>query len=466
MSRKEDILKWSQVLHEQEYLAETELKADELDVQQSKLRVDLAKDELDLLSNFTQKRMLAQLQSDVKQAAMALERTIRQASAEIVQASAELQAKTSEFTRQKSKLVKLEEQISKARIYAPTDGLVIYATSVRMSFRGNQEPLDEGQEVRERQELIYLPTTSAFVAEAKVHESSLEKVRAGLPVSLTVTALPGQAFTGRVLHIAPLADAQSMFMNQDLKVYRTEISIDQAGEDSGLRSGMNCRVEILVEEHNEATFVPMQAVVQYGGQPTVFVAKDDQWEKREIELGLDNNRMIIASAGLSAGDVVWLTPPLADASQTAGAEKKASTETQGGGSQGEGGRDRSGPGVSGEGNRERGSRGPGVSGEGNRERGSRGRGSREQGERGSGANRGGSGDRSVQTERGQNSSPSAEAGGGRPQGGPGAGGMSAEQREEMRKRLESMSPEEREAALQKFRGNRGRSSGEGRSRQP
>ena len=58
-----------------------------------------------------------------------------------------------------TKLAKIETQLSMTKIIAPRDGLVVYATSVQGGGRHRMsEPLQEGQAVRERQELIYLPS--------------------------------------------------------------------------------------------------------------------------------------------------------------------------------------------------------------------------------------------------------------------------------------------------------------------
>ncbi|MBN2325966.1 MAG: efflux RND transporter periplasmic adaptor subunit [Candidatus Omnitrophica bacterium] len=304
-------LGWSKTLYEEKYLSLSEYQSDQLKVYKSEQSLEVAKAKLELLKTYDYKRQIAQLESDISQAEMALDRTKRQANANIVQASADLQAKLAEYEQQQSKLSKLDDQISKAKIYAPMDGLVVYATSVRMSFRGNEEPLDEGQQVRERQELIHLPTTSSFVVDAKVPESSLEKIRLGLPVRITVDAVPGKVFTGKVSTIAPLPNAQSIFMNPDLKVYDTQILIDGNGDD--LRSGMGCQAEIIVDYFEDTMYVPVQAVLRIGGKPTVFVAKGDEWEQREVDLGPDNNRLAQIKSGLKEGEVVWLTPPLAAA---------------------------------------------------------------------------------------------------------------------------------------------------------
>ena len=299
--------KWSAVLYKEKYLSESELQADRLAVKKATLNVELAESKLSLLKAFTYKRALAQLESAVKQAEMALERIKRKSAAGEVQAEADHRAKTSEFERQKDKLAKLTEQIAKARIVAPRDGVVIYATSAKPSWRRDTEPLDEGRQVREREELIYLPTASTFKAEVRVHESNMDKIHVGMPVRITIDALPGKRFTGKVASIAPLPDASSMFMNPDLKVYPTEIAIDGT-ED--LRTGMSCQAEIVVEQYASALYVPIQSVVRIANQPTVYVKSDAGVVPKPVQIGLDNNRMVRIVDGLEEGEEVLLTPPI------------------------------------------------------------------------------------------------------------------------------------------------------------
>ncbi|HPD46224.1 MAG TPA: efflux RND transporter periplasmic adaptor subunit [Anaerohalosphaeraceae bacterium] len=309
--RAEEKLKWSKKLAAENYISSTELQTDELTYNKAVLNLELARNKLDLLEDFTYKRQLAQLNSDVSQAEMALERTKRSSAATVIQLEAELRAAEAKLEREKTKLAKIEDQIAKATIKAPADGIVVYATSAKGSWRGNQEPLEEGQTVHERAELIYLPTSDAVKAEIKIHESSLEKVRLDLPVIVTVDALQGQTFTGKVAKIALLPDAASMWMNPDLKVYATEIHI--SGDSTGLRTGMSCRAEIIVERYENVVYIPVQAVVRIDRQPTVYVQEGGKFVKRQVDIGMDNNRMIHIKSGLQPGEVVLLTPPLAPA---------------------------------------------------------------------------------------------------------------------------------------------------------
>jgi len=301
-------LGWSKTLYDEKYLSHTEYMIDQLAVNKRKLDLELAENDLQLLKDYSHPRNVDRLESDVKQARMALERAKRKARADVVEAEADLRAKEAKLNRENEKLTKINEQIEYTKIYAPFDGLVIYATSAKRSSRSSREPLDEGQEVYKRQELIYLPTAESVKADIKIHETSLEKVKVGLPVIVTVEALSGRTFTGRLAGIAPLPDAQSIYLNPDLKVYNAEVHLE--GDTNRLRTGMTCKAEIVVEEYENAVYIPIQAVMRIDGQPTAYVRNAAAFEPRKLELGLDNNTMIRVLSGLTPGEVVLLTPPL------------------------------------------------------------------------------------------------------------------------------------------------------------
>jgi len=309
LTRAKETLTWSQKLYDEKYISHTELQADQLAVTGSENKLTLTKNDLNLLQNFTKQRNIDQYESDVSQAEMALVRAQAKFRADVAQAEADLTAKDLEYKRQQDKLAKLEDQLAKTEVRATKDGMVIYATTARRGgWRDNREPLDEGVEVFERQELIYLPTTASAMAEVDIHEASLEKVRVGLPAVITVDALPGKRFFGTVSKIAPLPDSQSMWMNPDLKVYNSEVDLE--GDEPDLRTGMSCKVDIVVAQYEDAIYIPVQAVVRIAGKPTAYVVNDGIVEDREVEIGLDNNRMVHIVSGIEAGETVLLTPPL------------------------------------------------------------------------------------------------------------------------------------------------------------
>jgi HlyD family secretion protein len=310
LTKADETLIWSEKLFAQNYISKTELEADRLARDEKELAVKLAKNSKDLLIDYTYKRNLAKFQSDVNQAEMAMERTERKAKADVIQSQAQLKAKESEYERQKDKLAKVKDQISKTKIYAPTDGLAIYATSVKGEWWRN-EPLAEGTQVEEKEELIYLPTGNSSKAEVTIHESNLKKTSKGMPAIITIDAVPGSTFYGTVESIAPLPDARSMWMNPDLKIYTTEIYID--GNDPMLRTGMSCQAEIIIQQYKDAIYVPLQAIIKTGIDFNVYVKSGKSFEPRKVKIGLDNNKVIHIIEGLKDGDIVLLNPPLKSA---------------------------------------------------------------------------------------------------------------------------------------------------------
>ncbi len=301
LERARDTLEWSRKLHDEKYLSDAELRSDELSFKSKELSLKAARGKLDLLKNYTYKRQIAQLQSDLSQAEMTLDRTRRTANANIVQAEAKLSARELEFTRQKDKLEKYRDQIAKARIVAPMDGLVIYATTAAPRWH-SQDPICEGKEVREREDLIVLPTAETYRAEVNIHENNLKKVSVGMPVVIRVDAIPNRTFHGTIAKISPLPDSMRMWANPDLKVYKTTIDIDGGGDV--LKSGMNCHAEIVVDQYEEALFIPVQCVVRIGGEPTVWVRDRDGVRERRVEIGLDDNRVVRVLSGLEEGEEV------------------------------------------------------------------------------------------------------------------------------------------------------------------
>ena len=303
---------WSKRLYEEKYIAMADLTRDELRLERAKLDLETAKADLALLENFTYKRRVRELESDVEQKEMALDRVRRQALANVVQDEADLQAKDSELKRQKERLAKFEDQLKKTKIYSPANGMAIYATTGRDDRRGNDEPLEAGRTVREREELILLPTANSMLVNIKVHESSLKKVKIGQPVRITINALPGKEYFGKVARISPLPDAQSFWRgNPDLKVYNTEIHLD--GELEGVRTGMTCKAQVIIDQLKDVISVPVQSVVKIGSQPTVYVKRMGGVHPVSVELGLDNKDRIHIVSGLKPGDQVLTNPPLHDA---------------------------------------------------------------------------------------------------------------------------------------------------------
>ncbi|MDP8244883.1 MAG: HlyD family efflux transporter periplasmic adaptor subunit [Candidatus Hinthialibacter antarcticus] len=303
-----DDLKWSEVLFKKKYLAESELQQDELSAKRAELDLDLAREDFELLKNYTHIRQLDQLNSDVKQNEMESERTKSRASANIVEASARYFWRQERVQRQSRYVRELETEIKAAKIYAPIDGLALYASSVIEDWEDDEDRIRVGALVDEEREIIFLTAAKDYNIDILIQETDLNKIKQGQPAKITVDALPGANFVGVVNKVSHLPNQRQQYLNPNLKVYSTDIEIQ--GESESLRNGMSCMVEIVVEEYENAVYAPIQAVVKVNGVSTVFVRNDNTVEARPVTIGLDNNSMVHIKEGLSEGEYVLLKPPL------------------------------------------------------------------------------------------------------------------------------------------------------------
>ncbi len=306
--RARENLEWSRTLEAEGYITRSELEADELALKRRGLDLELARGKRNVLTQYTHVQALEKRKSDIQQAEMALERVRRRARADVIRAESDLHSRESDLRHQQNRLERLKDQIAKCRITAPASGMVIYATSVQMHRWRRIDPLEPGQTVRERQELIHLPTTTDMMVEISVHEAHLPKIRVGLPARITLDTDPDRVFAGELKRIGILPDSAGMALNPDLKLYQCHVHIDETAR--GLRQGMTCSVEVIIEQHDDVLYIPLQALVRVDGQTTVYVAGPRGVAPRPVRIGLDNGRRVHILEGLDEGERVLLAPPL------------------------------------------------------------------------------------------------------------------------------------------------------------
>lgn len=300
-------LRWSQILHDEKYLSQSDLQRDELAAKKAVLNLELAQEDLRLYQSYTSRRQMAELESKVTQTKLALERTLSRTTGSIAQFEARHRASEASYREERARLRREELEATKFAVHAPISGMVLYASSVDGRWRG--DPVEVGLSVRPNTELIYLPTADDYDVDILVSEVSLNKLAPGLPARVRVDALPHEAITGRLDSIAALPDASSRWLNPNLKLYKTVITLDQS--EVALRNGMSCQVEIVVDNLADALQVPLQSVVRERGQSVVYVM-DHRGRARPqgVRIGMDNNRMVQILEGVVEGQTILLTPPL------------------------------------------------------------------------------------------------------------------------------------------------------------
>ncbi len=306
LARAADKLEGTQELFDNKYVAEIELEGEKLDLKRRKIEKEQAWTAKDLFVKYEFRKEAEKLLTDYEESKRELDRTQARVRSKLAQARAQLESKKATYSLQAERLEKWEKQLKACTIRAPSPGEVVYASSMGSRWERRNRPIEIGGEVRERQKIISIPDSSEMKVEIKVHETWIDKIRVGQQTKIMVPAFPEKSFTGKVLKKAPMADPVE-WLNPDLKVYSTDVSIE--GTHEFLKTGMSAKVEVIIEQLKDVINIPIQAVINVKGKKVCFISKSKRLEKREVETGAFNENFVEIKSGLSEGEKVLLNPP-------------------------------------------------------------------------------------------------------------------------------------------------------------
>jgi len=310
LERARDRLNWTQVLQQKGYATKSEMQADSLSVKQKEVALAQAKEAQQLLIKYDHPKKKRLLEAYVESYEKELERLKQRSAGQIAQSEADLTARKRTLAMQQEKLDELKKQMEVTKIYAPTDGLVVYSTG--SSYSGVL--IEEGASVRFRQEIIKLPDITQMVIEIRVHESHITKIRPGQTAYITIDSMPDLRLKGRVYKVAVLPDSSSRFYNPTLKVYPTEVLIEDP-LPSELKPGVSGRAEVVITNLQNVLAVPLQAVASVKGEQVCFVGRGPVPRKVPVEVGLYNDKFIEIKSGLKEGDEMLLAPMLVESDE-------------------------------------------------------------------------------------------------------------------------------------------------------
>jgi HlyD family secretion protein len=298
-------LEWTEALQKKGFETKGNLDKDRLAVSQFKLKLEQATKALWMLETFDAPKKKRELEATMQEAREALDRVKLQGDRKLAQWKADVATQKSTLDLSTAKLERDTRQLAATKIYAPNDGLVVYASSGAGRF-SSESMIEEGAVVRNRQELIKLPDVSAMKLQVKIHESHINQIARGQQAFVVLDSKPDQRFEGVVNRVAPLPDSSSRWGNPNLKLYATEILITDPLPN--VKPGVSARAEILITNLDDVIAVPLQAVTTRGGKPVVFL--DDPPYPVSVTVGQYNTKVIEIVSGLKPGDRVLLSPPL------------------------------------------------------------------------------------------------------------------------------------------------------------
>jgi multidrug efflux pump subunit AcrA (membrane-fusion protein) len=250
--------------------------------------------------------------------------------------------------------------------------MVVYFKNESRRFSSSTDGLiEQGAQVKEGQKLLRIPNLSVMQVNTKVHEAMVSRLRGEIRVPtriveftqiglltnlnllgrmvatrpeiaeelrqllrqheyrkiadgqrayIRIDAMPDRQFVGYVRSVSAVASqADSWF--SDVKVYQTNVRIEGELLPDGrvvplqgemLKPDMTAEVTIHVDASKEPVLVvPIQAIIggaEMGGVREVFVKTANGYERRQVTLGLYNEKLVEIRSGLEEGEQVVINP--------------------------------------------------------------------------------------------------------------------------------------------------------------
>ncbi len=277
--------------------AKYDVRRAELDVQKNELvgTIDAKKNDLALEQA---KRVLAELEQDVKSRGLSNEATIQLA----------------EEKRNKAKLAmdQAEDSIHKMRVVAPMDGLVALEKNEGASggffFSGMSLPeYREGDEVQPGRAVGQVIDPNGLGLSVTVGELERNAIKEGQNVDIQLDALPGPTFHGTVKTVA--GSSNKRFWDDD-SISKYEVSITLTSLDPQMRPGLTAHVFINSDPKKNVLYVPRTALFLKDNKRIVYVRHGATFDAREVKIQAENESRA-AIEGVDAGTEIALVDPTA-----------------------------------------------------------------------------------------------------------------------------------------------------------
>jgi len=247
--------------------------------------------------------ILSKQDYDAKKAAYDLSvASVAQAAAGVNQAKAQTDSARGHLLTQQATLKANKDMLDRTIAIAPFDGIV------------TNEPVREGETVvegiqnTEGSTLMTLADMSVVTAEVKVDETDIVNLAMGQAADVTVDALPGEVFKGRVtlvgdqalLRSTGIATSQSTTGTEEAKDFKVVVTLEDPTKE--LRPGLSCTAKITTAHKTGVLSLPMQALTMH--DPALDVPKS----KGGVEAATVSNAAPVKSNPVQGAFVVEKDP--------------------------------------------------------------------------------------------------------------------------------------------------------------
>src|SRR5579862_5025797 len=184
------------------------------------------------------------------------------AQARAEQARAQLGQARSGLSQNQAMLGRLSDILKKTTYTAPINGVVTYI-AVRVG-----ENVVPGIQNATGSYLMTISDMSVVTSEVMVDETDIVSVKLGEDAEVTIDAIPGKFFKGKVTEVGTqavlrssgLASTQSTTGNQEAKDFKVVVTLQNPPD--GLRPGLSSTAKITTDQKKNVMTIPIQALAE------------------------------------------------------------------------------------------------------------------------------------------------------------------------------------------------------------
>ncbi len=273
---------WDDDLQAQERLAREQLGTAQTQAHQACVQADLADKEAVRAQQLKESGFISAEGLDQKVS-----------SAKVARAGCE--AATSQIAQSRSRIAVAQASLERMVLRAPFSGIVADISGELGEYATPSPP-----------GILTLPAIdliddSCMFVSAPIDEVDAANIKAGQEARITLDAIKGKSFVGKVKRIAPYV----LELEKQARTVEVEVEFVQPPTAENLLVGYSADVEIVHASHENVLRIPTQTLME--GNQVLLYGVNDVLEKRAVKTGLANWAYTEVTAGLSEGDQIVTT---------------------------------------------------------------------------------------------------------------------------------------------------------------
>lgn len=205
----------------------------------------------------------------------------------------------------KLELRRAEANVEKMVIRSPIDGLAVIPSSPRGT---EMRQIQQGDQIRPGETFMQVVDLSSLIVSASVNQVDVDSIRLGQRARIRVDAFPDMELPGKVVAVGAYARGSGW-----RRSYVTSIPVRLKFDrlDPRLLPNFSVSADVIIKEKDGVTLVPKECLFESGEAQRrfVYVRKGDSWERRAVEIGLDNNLVAEVLSGVQEGETLAAEAP-------------------------------------------------------------------------------------------------------------------------------------------------------------